>query len=208
MKTEFLKVEIDWNEVKNECRHTVNKEDSDKETSREFIKKILISEHSPIRLPKIKWRWSGIKSWITVHYARHWLGWEKWVQTRRTDRTGVDRNSLRQDELLNMDIEANPQSLINVSGFRLCHQAADETREDMEDLKVSIKEELNEKELSDVMVPRCIAKLGCPELQCCGLIHRFLKWCKDNNKESDLMDMINIQKRYDLYNEWFYDERE
>lgn len=203
MKTKITKIQIDWTEIKNECRHTTNKEDTKVPATKEFIKKVLISEHSPIRLGKIKWSWNGIKSWISVHFARHWLGWDKWVSTQRTDRTGVDRDAARQDTLVNMDIEGNPQSLINVSRYRLCKQSADETREYMEDLKEEIGN-VGQEELSDVMVPNCIYRAGCPEFTCCGYIAEFIKWAKDNNKE---INWLNIQARYDVYNEFFHATR-
>lgn len=200
MKTQISKISADWTDVKNECRNTTNKQATDIPATSEFIKKVLLSEHSPIRLIKIKWRWESIKSWISVHFARHWLGWDKWVSTQRTDRTGIDRDASRQDAPVNMDIEANAQALINVSRYRLCNQASDETRAYMEDLKISIKSN-GQNELSDVLVPNCIYRMGCPEFQCCGYIHKFLKWCADNNKK---LDIVNIQNRYDLYNEYFY----
>jgi hypothetical protein len=65
--TKITKVYNDWVDVKNECRNTVNKEFNDKEPSEFFKKKLLISEHSPIRLLEIKWRWQGIKSWVATH---------------------------------------------------------------------------------------------------------------------------------------------
>lgn len=202
--TKIQKVEIDWTEIKNECRHTTNKEDTNIPPTKEFIKKILISEHSPIRLGKIKWSWNGIKSWISVHFSRHWLGWDKWISTQRTDRTGVDRDSARQDTLVNMDVEANPQSLINVSRYRLCGQASDETREYMENLKIEIKN-IGQEEVSNVMVPNCIYRAGCPEFECCGYIGKFINWAKENDKE---INWLNIQSRYDLYNEYFYRMKE
>lgn len=67
IKTKILKMDINWTEIKNECRHTTNKEATDIPATKSFIKKVLISEHSPIRLGKVKWRWEGIKSWISVH---------------------------------------------------------------------------------------------------------------------------------------------
>ena len=73
MLTNITKVTADWIDVKNECRNTINKEYSNKETTTDFKKKILISEHSPIRLIKIKWRWKGIKSWISVHFSSFWM---------------------------------------------------------------------------------------------------------------------------------------
>ena len=111
----ILKIDADWLEVKNECRTTVNKEDSNVLPTKKFIEDVLISEHSPIRLVRVKWRWEGIKSWVSVHFARHWLGWDKFISTQRTDRTGVDRNKSTQDTPVNMDVNANPQALINVS---------------------------------------------------------------------------------------------
>lgn len=204
LKTKIKKIQIDWTEIKNQCRHTSNKEDTNVPATKEFIKKILISEHSPIRLGRIKWSWDGIKSWISVHFARHWLGWDKWVSTQRTDRTGYDRDSARQDALVDMDIEANPQALINVSRYRLCEQASVETREYAEDLKREIKN-AGQEELSNVLVPNCIYRAGCPEFQCCGYIGKFIKWAKDNNKQIPWLD---IQGRYDLYNEYFYSTRE
>lgn len=200
MKTQITKIQIDWTEIKNQCRRTTNKNDTDIPATKEFIKKVLISEHSPIRLGRVKWSWNGIKSWVSVHFARHWLGWDKWVSTQRTDRTGIDRNFARQDTLVNMDIEANPQALINVSRYRLCWQSANETREKMEDLKISIKNQ-GEEELSNVLVPNCIYRSGCSEFNCCGYINKFIQWAKDNNKE---IPWTNIQGRYDLYNEYFY----
>ena len=67
MKTKIIKVQIDWTEIKNQCRHTTNKEDTSVPATKDFIKKVLISEHSPIRLGRIKWSWDGIKSWIATH---------------------------------------------------------------------------------------------------------------------------------------------
>lgn len=203
MKTKIKKIAVDWTEIKNECRHTDNKEDTSKEATEKFVKQLLISEHSPIRLARIKWSWDGIKSWISVHFARHWLGWEKWVSTQRTDRTGVNRDKSPQDTPVNMDVEANAQALINVSRYRLCKQASKETREYVMDLKASIKEK-GQKEISNVMVPNCIYRMGCPEFKCCGHIQKFYNFAF--NKGYCAADMHDIQLRYDLYNEFFYSE--
>lgn len=200
--TKFTKTELDWKDAKNECRNTVNKEATDKEPTEKFIKQLLISEHSPIRIIRVKWRWEGIKSWISVHFARHWLGWDKWVSTQRSDRTGINRDKSPQDTPVNMDIEANAQALINVARFRLCYQAHPETRAYMEDLKASIKEDLNQKALSNVMVPNCIYRCGCPEFKSCGYFQKFLEYAKSNN-----INIENIQDRYDAYNKFFYNNR-
>lgn len=198
-ETEILKINADWTEVKNECRHTMNKDDTYTKATDEFVENVLISEHSPIRLIKIKWRWASIKSWVSVHFARHWLGWDKFVSTQRTDRTGTDRDSARQDTPVNMDIEANPQALINVSRFRLCYQASSETREKMEDLKRAIKESGQEK-IAYVMQKNCIYRCGCPEFKECGYWKGFCERHKDEN-------LLDIRTRYRLADEEFYDTR-
>jgi len=198
LKTEILKTNIDWTEIKNECRHTDNKEDSDKEASTKFIKQLLLAEHSPLRLGQIKWRWSSIKSWISVHFARHHEGIEKFVSTQRDDRTGVDRDKSPQDTPVNMDLVANLQALINIGRFRLCRQAHPETRAYMEDLKDTITNEV-QKEIGDVIVPNCIYRCGCPEFKECGYFTAFKNWCYQNDK-----DITEIQSRYDAYNEFYH----
>ena len=196
--TKITKVNADWIDVKNECRNTVNKEATEKEPTIDFKKKILISEHSPIRLIEIKWRWEGIKSWISVHFARHWLGWDKWISTQRNDRTGVDRDKSPQDTPVNYDGKGNAQALINVARFRLCNSAHPETRTYMEDLKESIHE--FEPELSDVMQRNCIYRGGCPEFNPCPYWKNFCEKHKGEN-------LLDIQTRYDLANKDFYESR-
>ena len=198
MLTKITKVNADWTDVKNECRNTVNKEATEKEPTIDFKKKILISEHSPIRLLEIKWRWEGIKSWISVHFARHWLGWDKWISTQRNDRTGVDRDKSPQDTPVNYDGKGNAQALINVARFRLCNSAHPETRAYMEDLKESIHE--FEPELSDVMQRNCIYRGGCPEFNPCPYWKNFCEKHKGEN-------LLDIQTRYDLANKDFYESR-
>lgn len=198
MLTKITKVNADWTDVKNECRNTVNKEATEKEPTIDFKKKILISEHSPIRLIEIKWRWEGIKSWISVHFARHWLGWDKWISTQRNDRTGVDRDKSPQDTPVNYDGKGNAQALINVARFRLCNSAHPETRTYMEDLKESIHE--FEPELSDVMQRNCIYRGGCPEFNPCPYWKNFCEKHKGEN-------LLDIQTRYDLANKDFYESR-
>jgi hypothetical protein len=196
--TKITKINADWTDVKNECRNTVNKEATEKEPTIDFKKKILISEHSPIRLIEIKWRWEGIKSWISVHFARHWLGWDKWISTQRNDRTGVDRDKSPQDTPVNYDGKGNAQALINVARFRLCNSAHPETRTYMEDLKESIHE--FEPELSDVMQRNCIYRGGCPEFNPCPYWKNFCEKHKGEN-------LLDIQTRYDLANKDFYESR-
>ena len=92
MLTNITRINADWIDVKNECRNTVNKGVSNKDATSDFKWKLLISEHSPIRLIDVKWRWEGIKSWISVHFARHWLGWDKWISEETIEQVLIVMN--------------------------------------------------------------------------------------------------------------------
>lgn len=196
MKTEILKVKGDWQEVVDDCRSTVGKESLGHEPSSKFKKMILIAEHSPIRDISIRWSWKSIKYWIAMHWKTH--HWESKVRTQRTDRTGVSRDDLPQAALVDFTGEANCQHLIDTMRKRLCYQASTETRKYAEDLKKAIKD--FQPELSDVLVPNCVYRGGCPEMNCCGYYEKL--WMKNGFIRGD-----DIQKRYDAYNEIFWKEK-
>ena len=196
MKTVIKKVKGDWVEVLNNCRSTINKEEINKEPSEKFKKELLIAEHSPIRSIIFCWSWKGIASWIATHFCRH--KWECFISTRRTDRYGIPRSKLTQDTLVDFSGEANVQALIDTMRKRLCSQAAKETREYAEDLKLAITEK--DKDIGHVLVPNCIYRCGCPEMNKCGLINEFKDWCKEKEIEFDWFD---IKARYNAYNMFF-----
>lgn len=201
-QTFIEKIKGDWKEVLNDCRFTVGKAPLDKEPSEKFKKEILIAEHSPIRDISVKWIWYNIKHWVGVHWVRH--KWECFVRTQRVDRTGIDRDKLPQDEPQDFKGEANIQHLIDSWRKRLCGQASPETREKAEDFKETLR--YFEKEISDVLVPNCIYRCGCPELSQCAFWGEFLRWCSKNGHTDPRL--MTIQNRYDLYNQYFYEKRE
>lgn len=200
MKTEILKIKGDWEEVVNDCRATVGKDELGREPSETFKRNILIAEHSPIRDISIKWRWKGMPHWVTVHWVRH--KWECFVRTQRSDRTGIPREKLPQDEPQDFVGEANTQHLIDTMRKRLCFQASDETRAYAEDLKARLYE--IQPEISDVLVPNCVYRCGCPELKHkpCDFFERFDRWCIEKNGIS--ARDVSIAARYQLYNDCFY----
>ena len=188
------KVEADWEQVKNLCRGTVNKDATPGQPSHDFKIRLLIAEHSPIRTIRITWAWHQIKSWVATHFARHWLGWEKWIGTRRSDRTGIPRDALRQDELVLMRVQANAQALINVSRFRLCYTASPETRDHMSDVKARI--DAVEPAVAFAMVPNCIYRGGCPEMNGCKFYEHFVE------RHPGIV-YADLKTRYEVYNnEW------
>ena len=196
MKTELEKINDDWVLIKNTCRSTVNKDPSEKEPTDKFKKNLLIAEHSPIRLFEVFWRWKDIKYWVSTEWSRH--KFEKYISTQRNDRqSNYDRNEAPQASLVNFSGYANLQNLIDVWRKRLCYQATPEARELAEDFKKELHEKYPLE--SNVLVPNCVYRGGCPEITCCGFWQKFVKWCEENDKKID-----TIQKRYDAYNEFFY----
>jgi hypothetical protein len=198
MKTIINKLDADWKNIKNKCRTTVGKEYTDNEPNSTFKLRLLISEHSPIRLLGLDWSWKAIPSWVATHWSRH--KWECFISTQRTDRTGVDRRTLPQDSPVNFDGNANAQNIIDTMRKRLCYQASRETRELAEDLKETLM--MIEPELGEVLVPNCIYRCGCPEFESCGYWAHMQTLAYLNEYEP-----LNIQERYAYYNKLFKEGR-
>lgn len=174
----------------------MGKEPVDKEPSDQFKERILIAEHSPIRAITINWIWYNVMHWITVHWVRH--KWEKYVRTERTDRTGIPRNKLPQDEPQSFWGEANVQHLIDTMRKRLCFTASPETRQYAEDLKITVHKEVDPF-IAHVMVPNCVYRAGCPELKPCGFYEELMEHYPE-------LPTMPIAERYACYNEYFEKE--
>ena len=58
-------------------------------------------------------------------------------------------------------------------------------------------------EISGVLVPHCVYRSGCPEMHPCGMWDKFCEWCRSRHGVS--VQFVDIQERYALYNEWFYE---
>lgn len=179
-----------WKRVLNAARRTIGKEPLDKEPSDSWKAKILLAEHSPIRLLEYEWTWSNIKQWVSVHLVRHHEGCEKFVHSQRGDRRAIlkeynvdNRDDLPQGATNDMDMTANAQALINISRKRLCTCASKETREAWK----QVKEEIAKKDpvLASKMVPECLYRGFCPEwMSSCG-------YSKTKKFEKDLEEYRN-----------------
>jgi hypothetical protein len=73
--------------------------------------------------------------------------------------------------------------------------AAPQTRLYAFDLKEALREV--EPELSDVLVPNCVYRCGCPENGSCTYYQKLLAVVPD-------IASVDIQKRYDAYNCYIY----
>lgn len=197
METKINYISDSWKRIKNHCRTTVNKEFTNKEPTEKFKKILLISEHSPIRLLEVDWSWFKMKYWCSQEWARH--KFEKFISSQRSDRLkdGLNRDEKPQGAPVQYDGYANAQNLIDSWRKRLCFTATPEATKHAEGFKIELRK--YEPELSDVLVPNCIYRAGCPEPSSCGFWNKFLKYCYENN-----LSIETIQERYDAYNQYFY----
>ncbi|MFH0922373.1 MAG: thymidylate synthase ThyX [Fibrobacterota bacterium] len=166
MKTELLGIKGSWREVADSANTTVNRKPGSKEPASTWKRRMLLCEHSPIRQIFIKLKWSNLKSWVSVHFVRHKIGVEHWVRSQRTDRTGVDRDTLPQSTLVEHEIMADAQAIINISRKRLCNQASKETRAAWQAAIEVFREK--EPELYAACVPDCLYRGWCYEFKSCG----------------------------------------
>lgn len=187
-RVEIINYQDNWQDVKDAAMNTIGK-DSGKYPSSEWKRKILLAEHSPIRLLEFTFVIHDLPYWVSVHIVRHWLGILHFVSTQRTDRTGVARDNLPQGALVTHRIRANAQALINISRKRLCTQASLETRQVWGEVIDCLAE--YEPEIASVCVPECVYRGFCPEMKPCGYsdseayLHRktaYQKWNPSKEK--------------------------
>lgn len=183
----------DWIRVVNAARRTVGKKPTRKEPSDEFKKKILLAEHSPIRLLEYDFTIEGVRQWVTVHLSRHHEGCEKFVHSQRQDiNNKITETTKRVIELLSsislvkedwrerdylfqgcendMDMTCNAQAFINISRKRLCSCASPETRSVWK-LVIDMLREVDPI-LAEKCVKECVYRNFCPETnRCCGYVN-------------------------------------
>ena len=160
-----------WKRALNAARRTVGKKPLDKEPSKGWEAKMLLAEHSPIRLVEYDVTFEDIKQWVTVHLVRHWLGFIPFVHSQREDRRQLDvpRDELPQGALNDMDFSVNAQAMINISRKRLCNKASPETRDAWQKVVNAIGE--IDPIMAEKCVPNCVYRGFCPEMETCGFVN-------------------------------------
>ena len=168
MKCKFIKSKGTWREVADAANTTINKDAGNKDPSPEWKRRMLLCEHSPIRQISIKAKWYELMYWVSVHLVRHKIGIEHWVRSQRPDRIGFElsRDNAPQSSLIDHEIEANAQAIINISRKRLCNMAMHETRAAWQAFLDSFKD--IEPDLYAVCVPECIYRGWCYEYKSCS----------------------------------------
>ena len=168
-KIEVLKypTEEDWQWVKLLAMNTMGKSYlMDKDMSISLKKKYLKSEHSPIRVLNFIIKME-IPYCNSVHFVRHKMGVEHFVQSQRNDRQdNYDRHAARQDAPVSHIMYVNAQELMFMARRRLCGKADADTQKIM---RMIVKEVLKTNpEFEEVLVPNCQYLHSCPEFQPCG----------------------------------------
>ena len=160
-----------WKRALNAARKTVGKKPLDKEPSNSWKAKMLLAEHSPIRLVEYDISFENIKQWVTVHLVRHWLGFIPFVHSQREDRRKLDvpRDELPQGALNDMDFSVNAQAMINISRKRLCNKASPDTKDAWQKVVKAVGE--IDPIMAEKCVPNCVFRGFCPELETCGYVN-------------------------------------
>lgn len=188
-----VEIKSGWEWAKRAALRTVGKKpkaDNPMPTS-DWKLQALISEHSPIKLVEYWIDLDDLMQFVGVHLLRH-EHTLPYICSQRSDRNGSPEKTA--EEVLSMIREdivndpnfkmenwrhyrlqgsendhtfvVNAQTLINISRRRLCRQASKETREAwilVKDAIASIDEDM-----AKAMVPNCIYRGFCPEMDCCG----------------------------------------
>lgn len=186
---------VNWQAIKSACMTTISKQAGDKEPPKEWKRKLLICEHSPIRRSIISWKWDSIPYCISTHFARHHEGCEKFVGTSRSDRTEIkDRRQRSQMDCVPMEMDANIQALINISAKRLCTCADPLTTKYWQAVLEAVKE--YDEDIYWACVPQCVKCGACVEPF--GNCKYFENFAKNLSKE----ELTDVMTRYDKYNEY------
>lgn len=173
IKVEILKhpTKQDWLWCKTCTLNTVGKKLKSSTTSVDFDykKKLLASEHSPIRE-----LWFGIKLtipyFISVHIVRHHIGCNHYVSTQRDDRhpeRDISRADLPQKEFVTHILSINAQELMFFMRKRLCNQADPLMRYVANEIKKAVL--ATNPEFEGLLAPLCEYRGGiCTEMFPCA----------------------------------------
>lgn len=153
----------DWNRCYVLALNTAGKF-SAKIPTEEWLKKILIARHSPIRTLMYTIELRNIPYYSSVHFARHKIGVEHYVQSQRIN---PERGAERQDAPVTHIIDCNAEALLNIMEKRLCFRADEMTRTIAQEIKAVIT--CTGDPISDLLMPACgMNAKNCCEMKPCG----------------------------------------
>lgn len=193
---------IDWDKAKKMMLRTIGKKPAKGREFPDREEKLqwLIGEHSHIKVVTWCIDVDELMQWVGVHLLRH-EHVLPYISTQRGDNNNdIDKVlSMIREDILEADPHArnhyrdyrmqgsendhsfvvNAQTLINISRKRLCARASHETRAVWNMVRSAIRE--HDPEMADVMVPNCVYRGFCPEMNTCGYYNTkaFRRWLND-----------------------------
>ena len=168
--------ERDWLICKECTLTTVGKrlKSSTTEVDLEWKKKLLASEHSPIRELWFRYR-LYIPYFVSVHIVRHHIGCNHYVSTQRDDRhpeREISREELPQGQFVYHTLSINAQELMFFMHKRLCNQADPIMRYVANMIKKEVLK--TNPEFEGLLVPLCEYRNGkCTEMFPCEKAKTF-----------------------------------
>lgn len=153
----------DWMEVKRRALVTVGLNPVTAPTAK-WKKAILTALHSPIRYLRFSF-YIECPSYVATHLARH-IHAQPYIQTQRSDRTGIDRSTLPQNMLVAMIYDVNAEELMTIAHKRLCRLADPATQEVVREM-CELAESMCP-EFEGLLVSNCKYLGRCPEMYPCG----------------------------------------
>ena len=132
----------------------------------DWKKSMLEARHSPIRELRFAFKLTDIPYWISTHLVRH-IHAQPYVKTQRNDRQSFyDRTKAPQDAPVNMMWTMNAEELMIIANKRLCNQAAEETRNVVQQMCMLVEAKCPE--FVGLLVPMCVYHGGiCHEIYSC-----------------------------------------
>lgn len=184
MKIEIRRI-TNWSEALSSARFTQRKDPISGEPSIKWKKKLIKSEHTPLRCVLFNIDMYDVPYRTSVHFVRH-LHAQPFGSTSRPDIDGKmpPRSEQKKDDPVNLRLFVNAEEIINISRKRLCNRAEKETRETWQTVVDELRK--TEPELANACIPNCIYRGFCPEIKSCGLANGDLFLSKLKNYRDNL----------------------
>lgn len=164
LRVEIKHYDDPWQTIKDATMTTIGK-DKGAYPDTDWKTKLIMCEHSPIRIGAITYKIYNAPSFVHGHLVRHHVGSVPFISTLRADRNNYtevpDRNTLQDGTY-----HDNFQSIIDKSRKRLCNCASEETQATWRAVLTEIA--TVEPELVKACVPNCVYRGFCPEMFGCG----------------------------------------
>ena len=168
-----IKVEVyrapsktDWERCYMLALNTMGKKYTGTSVTDGWKRKILKSQHSPIRTLMFTIRMT-IPYYVSTHLVRHKMGVEHFVQSQRNDRQeNYDRELAPQSAMVTHIMDINAEQLMFMANRRLCGMADKTTRYVMTLICKAVEE--TNPEFKGFFKPMCEKLHECPEFKSCG----------------------------------------